>query len=173
MVQQPTSQQRQTALDQLTAAVEAGRLTLDGFSDRTAAVYRATTPAELATVVHDLPPLPVGVEPAVVEHTPVGAVKRGGRWLVPARAAITTTVGAIKLDLVGAELPTDGAEVLVRARVGTIKVWLPDRWRVEISGTSTVGGRRIEENHPHTAADAPVLRLRLDTTVGTVKVYRT
>ncbi|WP_280826293.1 DUF1707 domain-containing protein [Mycobacterium sp. OTB74] len=47
---------RERVLAQLHQHTAAGRLTLDEFSERAAAVYRARTLAELAALTTDLPP---------------------------------------------------------------------------------------------------------------------
>jgi hypothetical protein len=57
--------------------------------------------------------------------------------------------------------------------VGAIKVWVPRGVRVEIEGTTAIGTRTVEESNLPPDMDGPTLRLRLDTWMGTVKVYRT
>jgi hypothetical protein len=57
--------------------------------------------------------------------------------------------------------------------VGTIK--RGGRWRLDRDthvGTVYVGSRRIDEEAPTGYHDAPVLHLRVDTVIGSVKVYR-
>ncbi|MFI6758598.1 DUF1707 domain-containing protein [Micromonospora sp. NPDC050417] len=49
---------RQRVLDALQRHTAAGRLDLDEFSERAAAVYAARTLADLAAVTHDLPATP-------------------------------------------------------------------------------------------------------------------
>jgi hypothetical protein len=50
---------RQRVIADLQRHTEAGRLSLDEFSDRVGAVYSARTLGELATVTRDLPAAPV------------------------------------------------------------------------------------------------------------------
>jgi hypothetical protein len=52
-------------------------------------------------------------------------------------------------------------------------VWVPRGVRVEIEGTTAIGTRTVEESNLPPDMDVPTLRLRLDTWMGTVKVYRT
>lgn len=169
---EPTDQERQATVARLSAAVEAGHLTLDEFSERTASAYAARTSADLAPLVAGLPAPPAESAPVTPEHTPVGAIKRGGRWRLPPRTLISTAIGPIKLDFSQAELASSEAVVVASASIGTVKVWVPAGWRVEVSGRTGVGGRRVEENHLPPAVAAPTLRLRLDTGIGTVKVFR-
>lgn len=112
------------------------------------------------------------VAPKAIEHTRVGAVKRGGWWMLEPYTELNVVCGAVKLDLCGALFAAPDVTLAVRTIVGTIKVWVPYGLRVIVEGTSVVGGRRVEENHLPEHVPAPTLRLRLDTVVGTVKVYQ-
>jgi Domain of unknown function (DUF1707)/Cell wall-active antibiotics response 4TMS YvqF len=161
---------RHAVVARLEAAVEAGHLTLDEYGDRLATAIAARTRTELSPAVAGLP---ASESPPVIrEHTSFGTIKHGGRWRLPARTEISTGAGSVKLDLRDAEVVGTNAEIAVRASVGTIKVWVPETWRVEVYGSSAIGGRYVEENHLPPDALAPTLRLRLDTAIGTVKVYR-
>jgi hypothetical protein len=175
---------RQAVADRLHAAVAEGHLSLEEFSDRIGAAYAATTPGELVSLLADLPPpagpersagaAPVGVGPAgpVLQRTPVGAIKRGGRWRLDEDTELRTVLGTVKLDLYGAQLGRSEVTLSVRTLVGTIKVWVPPGLRVVVDGHSTIGSRHVQENHLPPDVPAPTLRLRLDTVVGSVKVYR-
>lgn len=170
-----SDQQREAAVARLSATVEAGQLSLDDFGDRVAAVYQARTVAELESLCDRLPDagrVPPDDPAAAQQTTLLGTVKRSGRWRLPAYTAILVAVGSVKLDLREAELAGPEAAVAVAARVGTVKVWVPASWRVEVYGGSAIGGRYVEENQLPPDVPAPTLRLRLDTSIGTVKVYR-
>jgi hypothetical protein len=69
---------RDRALSELTEAYQVGRITADEFDHRSMQALRATTGAELATLLADLPPAesPVGAVPPAVA-TP----RRGDRYL--------------------------------------------------------------------------------------------
>jgi hypothetical protein len=176
--------ERDAAAARLNVAVGEGRLTLEEFSDRVAAVYAARTRAELVPLLDDLPApglavgfavgFAVGYRPAprAVARVPVGSVKRRGRWRLDGDSEMVVWCGSVKLDLRGAEITAAQVSLAVRTVLGTIKVWVPRALRVEVDGGTVVGTRTVVENHvpPHVAV--PTLRLRLDTGVGTVKVYR-
>jgi hypothetical protein len=106
----------------------------------------------------------------VVEHVPVGAIKRTGRWRLHRETTLNTTLGPLKVDLSGAEI--DGPEVHLHlsAKVGSIKVWVPAEVSIEVDGTTQVGTRQIEQDSAQGVG--PLIRLTADTVVGTVKVYR-
>jgi hypothetical protein len=171
---------REAAAARLNAAVGEGRLNLDEFSQRVSSAYGARTRGELEVLDRDLPavadaaPLP---GPVLVEGsdltTTIGAIKKSGRWLLGSNTTVALAFGPIKLDLREAELATREVTLSVHTTLGSIKVWVPDGVRVIVGGTTTIGTRTIEESNLAADPGAPTLRLRLDTGVGTVKVYRT
>jgi len=168
--------EREAVVARLNAATGEGRLTLVEFTERSGLAYQARTAAELEPLVADLPPASAVARPGAAEpvrqHTPVGAVKRSGRWRIDRDTVISTTVGAVKLDLSQAEVAAAEVALRVRATVGSVKVWVPRGVRVEVTGTSTVGSRQVEEDWHGTSPGAPLLRLAIDTKLGSVKVYR-
>jgi hypothetical protein len=177
--------ERQAIADRLNAAVGEGRLTLEEFSDRVGSAYAARTHGELEKLVTDLPaaraPATVVVDAHVLPAEPreapldimVGAIKRRGRWRLAADSALGVAIGPIKLDLRGADLAAREITLSARTVVGAIKVWVPRGVRVLIEGTTVVGTRTIEEANLPPDLDVPTLHLRLDTILGTIKVYRT
>jgi hypothetical protein len=103
----------------------------------------------------------------------IGAIKKLGRWRLKKDNAMGVAIGPIKLDLRGADLAAREITLSARTVVGAIKVWVPRGVRVEVEGTTAVGTRTIAESNLPPDMDVPTLRLRLDTVLGTVKVYRT
>ena len=177
--------ERQAIADRLNAAVGEGRLTLAEFSDRVGSAYAARTHGELEQLVTDLP-VPTGrsaivVDAHLVPATPaaapldikIGAIKKLGRWRLKKDNAMGVAIGPIKLDLRGADLAAREITLSARTVVGAIKVWVPRGVRVEVEGTTAVGTRTVAESNLPPDMDVPTLRLRLDTVLGTVKVYRT
>lgn len=177
--------ERQAIADRLNAAVGEGRLTLEEFSDRVGSAYAARTHGELEPLVADLPApsgrstvvvdahlVPLEPQPAPLDIK-IGAIKRFGRWRLKKDNALGVALGPIKLDLRGADLAAREITLSARTVVGAIKVWVPRGVRVEVEGTTAVGTRTVTESNLPPEMDVPTLRLRLDTWVGTVKVYRT
>jgi uncharacterized protein DUF1707/cell wall-active antibiotic response 4TMS protein YvqF len=177
--------ERQEIADRLNSAVGEGRLTLEEFGDRVSSAYAARTQGELELLVTDLP-APTGRAAIVVDahlvpgtaaeaplDVKVGAIKKLGRWRLKKDNAMGVAVGPIKLDLRGADLAAREITLSARTVVGAIKVWVPNGVRVEVEGTTVVGTRTVAESNLPPDLDVPTLRLRLDTVLGTVKVYRT
>lgn len=166
--------EREAVVARLSTATGEGRLTLEEFGDRAGQAYAARTHTDLARLVDDLPTAAVTVPAAgvVTQHNPIGTVKRGGRWRLDRDTRISTTLGAVKLDLTQVVLAAPEVRLHVRALVGAVKVWIPRGVQVEVEGMTRVGSRRVDVEAPHGPEPAPVLRLRIDTVIGTVKVYR-
>jgi hypothetical protein len=74
------------------------------------------------------------------------------------------------LDLSGAEIAGPEVDLHVRTSVRSVKVWVPVGVRVVVDGATTVGTRTIEEDSA--TGPGPLVRLHIDTWVGTVKVFR-
>jgi Domain of unknown function (DUF1707)/Cell wall-active antibiotics response 4TMS YvqF len=177
--------ERQMIADRLNTAVGEGRLTLEEFSDRVGSAYAARTHGELERLVTDLPAttgqsaivVDAHLVPAAPTEAPldvkIGAIKKRGRWRLKQDNAMGVAIGPIKLDLRGADLAAREITLSARTIVGAIKVWVPNGVRVEVEGTTAVGTRTVAESNLPPDLDVPTLRLRLDTVLGTVKVYRT
>jgi hypothetical protein len=173
--------ERQAVADRLNTAVGEGRLTLSEFTERVGAAYAARTVGELEVLVQDLPATRSAASTAVPAGAPerapleimVGAIKKRGRWRIQPSTALGVAIGPMKLDLRNADLAAHEVTLSARTVVGAIKVWVPRGVRVVVEGRTAVGTRTIAESNLPPEMDVPTLRLRLDTGLGTVKVYRT
>lgn len=170
--------EREAVIARLNAAVGEGRLNIEEFSERVGVAYASRTRQELESLTADLPAASGRtVEPAAPagrpEHlTPIGSVKRSGAWRLERDSQLGVVFGTVKLDLRHAFLAAPEVTLSVSVVFGTIKVTVPEGVHVEVNGTTTLGTRKIQESAGAPADGGPVLRLRLDTVVGTVKVYR-
>jgi Domain of unknown function (DUF1707)/Cell wall-active antibiotics response 4TMS YvqF len=172
--------EREAIVARLNDATGEGRLTLEEFSDRVSAALAARTRGDLDRVVVDLPSTAVArsapVAPAnapvfaAAQITPIGAVKRSGRWRLDRDTQLGTIIGPVKLDMRDAEIAASDLTLHVQAIIGSVKIWVPRGVEVIVDGTSYVGSRSVEDGVARPGA--PVLRLRVDTILGSVKVYR-
>ncbi|MBO0870937.1 MAG: DUF1707 and DUF2154 domain-containing protein, partial [Micromonosporaceae bacterium] len=164
--------EREAVVERLNAATGEGRLTLEEFGERARQAYQARTQGDLARLVEDLPaagtsmPPPPAAHglPSVAQRVPVGALKRSGRWRLDRDTEFSTVLGTVKLDLAEAQIAGSEVELRVQTVVGAVKVWVPLGIRVEVTGSSTVGTRLVQESEGYPGA--PVLRLHIDTVVG-------
>jgi len=83
---------REFTSTQLQQHVGAGRLTLDEFSERAAAVYRARTIGELQALLRDLPIAPVG---------PASSSSRWQRWAGIVVLLLVTLIATALLLIAG------------------------------------------------------------------------
>src|SRR5690348_802725 len=170
--------EREAVVERLNAATGEGRLTLEEFGERAGQAYAARTQQELGHLVEDLPAVGASMPPAPrasglppnSQRVPLGALKRSGRWRLDRDTEFTTVVGSVKLDLAEAQIAGSEVELRVQTVVGSVKVWVPQGIRVEVTGSSTVGTRLVQEDEGYPGA--PLLRLHIDTVVGSVKVFR-
>lgn len=172
--------EREAIVERLNVATSEGRLTLEEFSDRVGNALVARTRGDLDRIVVDLPATsasrvvaapPSAASPTRVSQiTPIGSVKRGGRWRLDRDTSLGTVVGSVKLDLRQAEMAAAEVNLHVQTVVGSVKVWIPRGISVVVDGQSLVGSRSVAEESPRPGA--PLLRLRIDTVVGSVKIYR-
>jgi predicted membrane protein len=83
---------------------------------------------------------------------------------------IGAVVGSVKLDLRRAEIAAAVVDMHVRATLGSVKIWIPQGIAVSVDGRSVLGSRTIAESAA--VPGAPLLRLHIDTVIGSVNVYR-
>jgi Domain of unknown function (DUF1707)/Cell wall-active antibiotics response 4TMS YvqF len=171
--------EREATVARLNDATGEGRLTLEEFSDRVSQALVARTRGDLDVVVKDLPAiggsrssaLSAQVASGPISHmSPLGSIKRSGRWRLDRDMKFASVVGSIKLDLRQAEIAAAEVNLHVESVAGSVKVWVPRGISVEVDGHSVLGSRSVDADAPRPGA--PLVRLRIDTVVGSVKVYR-
>ena len=92
---------RRTALDDLSAAVGEGRISLEEFEERSQAVAQAATFGELSRIFADLPRPSAGLPPAVIPASFAGPPLPGQPERRPKLAiALTTTVAVPPMALI-------------------------------------------------------------------------
>jgi class 3 adenylate cyclase len=120
-----------------------GRLTLDEFSARLDALYAASTDAELAAVLRDLPERMS--EPARGKRrswlvTVLGSVQRRGPWQVPKRIFAFSLIGSPDLDFRHAVIDAEEVRITSFALMGALTAIVPAGVDVELGGLALVGG---------------------------------
>lgn len=86
---------------------------------------------------------------------------RGGR--------ATAIMGGVVIDLRGAKLHNNQAIIDATSIMGGIEIFVPDNWRVEMSGTPILGGWS-NKTRTNTDPNAPVLRIKCFVMLGGVEV---
>lgn len=86
---------------------------------------------------------------------------RGGR--------ATAVMGGIVIDLRNAKLHNNEAIIDANAVMGGIEIYVPENWRVEVSGTPILGGWS-NKTRRNTDPNAPVLRIKCFAMFGGIEV---
>ncbi|MFN8126233.1 MAG: DUF1707 domain-containing protein [Candidatus Nanopelagicales bacterium] len=153
-----------------------GRLSKDEYDERMGAAYAATTYAELAPLLHDLPapatplPGPPTVAPVRVS-APVGAesgsplvalfseVSRDSRWTLSEDQLALAAFGAVKLDLRQALLAGQRTQLRANAIFGSVEIVVGGDIDVEVTGVGVFGEyKRIDHRStPSQGTGAPVV----------------
>lgn len=167
---------RAPALQRIRQAVGENVLPFEELDDRFAAIYAATTRAELDAVVADLPapaaPLPA---PAVVPHPAprssfvlIGDLSVGGGVAVDSEIRATNLIGDTTIDLSDAVLGPE-VDVRVSSIIGDITVIVPDGVRASLETTTIIGERTtiLSDARP----GAPTIRVTGFCAIGEVKLY--
>jgi hypothetical protein len=132
---------RERVITLLSEAAGDGRLTLGEHSERTERAYAARTLGELAELTADLA-APAAQPIRLDGRGPIAAVfgheRRGGRWVVPERLAVTCVFGQVVLDLREAMLQSQRVTVLATMLGGTLELIVPD----EVTVVRTTAGLR-------------------------------
>jgi hypothetical protein len=150
-----------------------GRLTLDELSERLDTALNARTRGELLPLIQDLPAPPgdvVGPPPKRWHIGVMGTTRRNGRWLVPAESWWTAVMGRCRLDLTKAQFEASVTTINIARAMGSIEVRVPKGYEIHLEGTSLLGGKHLRLDGPPPPPGAPVIRIRVLSGMGAVKV---
>ena len=150
-----------------------GRLTLEELSQRLDTALKARTRGELLPLIQDLPAPPgtvVGPPPKRWHIGVMGSTRRHGRWLVPAESWWTAVMGKCRLDLTKAQFEAPVTTINIARAMGSIEVRVPKGYEIRLEGTSLLGGKHLRLDGPPPPPGAPVIRIRVLSGMGAVKV---
>lgn len=130
---------RREAVELLCAAQADGRISVELFESRLAAVQEATSDAAIHAIVADLveeepagPPMAVdgsGAAVPVDDHlrltAVLGTTRREGNWVVPWNLAVLGLLGEVNLDFRDAYLPDDVIDVEVASTLASVVLIVP------------------------------------------------
>jgi len=100
----------------------------------------------------------------------LGGRKLAGRWRPAKRLISVSVAGGCHIDLREAEIADDGITILRFALIGGTHVIAREGVAVQLDGFSVFGGRRVDSQADPGSSGAPVVRLRVFSLVGGVKV---
>ncbi len=123
----------------LREAAAAGRLTMEEFAERVAAVHQARTVGELARLTQDLPDQPSPRRPIRWLLAALGSTERGGRLTVGRWVFCVVALGNIDLDLRQARLTGPTVTILVVGVLGSVDVYVPEELDAEVRALAILG----------------------------------
>ncbi len=142
--------------------------------DRFAAIYTASSRAELDAVIADLPTPPPPV-PVPRSHplsgssfSVFGDLKRGGDLEVGRALSFTAIFGDVVLDL-STSMIVDGAHIAVTSVFGDATLILPDGVRVEQQAFTVFGDQKVGLVPPF--GDSPTVTVATRLVFGDSKIY--
>jgi Domain of unknown function (DUF1707)/Cell wall-active antibiotics response 4TMS YvqF len=151
---------RERVVELLRDAHADGRLTTEEHSERVGSAYTARTLGDLSGLTVDLSS--ADDQPIQLDSRPVyamfGTVRRGGRWVVPARFGVSALFGTVEIDLREAMLRRRHVVIDATMVVGSLRLLVPEGVRVEFTGRALVGSRGPRTPRRQTP-DAPVVEV--------------
>lgn len=158
---------RERAIAQLSDAFAHGVIDVDEFDARLTYAHRASTVADVESLVTDLAEERETEEIAAI----CGGVERGGGWVPPRRLRVRAVFGGIVLDLREAILAPGLTEIHVTATFGGVQLIVPPGLSVEVSGSAVLGGFAHLDRAPvRPDPERPLLRVYGRATLGGVSV---
>ncbi|KQS63992.1 DUF1707 domain-containing protein [Modestobacter sp. Leaf380] len=153
---------RERAAQRLQTAMAEGRITMLELDERLGVVYAARYADELVPPLADLPPVPgppgvvgppvpasawhppvvahpgvpVSADAPVVLRSGVGDIKRKGRWAVPPRLRVHSTMGTVVLDFCDTEVPHAVVDIEVQLGAGSARILVPDGASADVDGVN-------------------------------------
>lgn len=177
--------ERDATIRRLQAACVAGQLTLGEFGRRVETAFSACTSEDLEGLIGDLPaPPPPPSQAAGLAAGPgrgrgtrlslsiLGSHHRSGHWTLPARLVHLSVLGGAEWDLSGAVMAQPVTTITVVSLLGSTDVRIPDHIDAEVGGLALLGGHHVDLGETSPPANAPLIRLRHLSLLGSVRVLR-
>jgi hypothetical protein len=169
---------REAAVRALAERAISGGLTLDEYTERAAAVERATTVDELDDVLRRLPDATAATPSARTAPWIVsvfGGSEQRGRWRLNSRLRVVAVFSGVTLDLGSAEPEAPESLITVVTLFGGAGILAPRGVSLQLSGVSVLGGKGDTRTPGPPLPGSPLIRIRAFPIFGgvTVKERRT
>lgn len=167
--------ERDRVLDALHRSCREGRIDLEELDRRSDLALAATTRAELAELLSDLPERMPPAGPGSSSRgrkltlAVMNGVVRRGRWNPADRSVAVALMGGCRLDLRHVELDGRDLTITVGAVMGGVTIIVPDGVEVDLRGFAIAGGRRADTRAPRDP-NAPRIIVRGYALAGGVNV---
>lgn len=182
-----TDDERNAAISTLRLAAEDGRLEPASLDARVALVRAAVSSADVAAALHGVdaggavsgvgaPAATSPGRPGSRRDDPLNIVgggstaRRAGRWEVPPFVRLQAAFSGVRLDCLDAVALAPVVDVQVAPGLGSIRLWLPPGWAVDVDRLGSGVGRVRSTAPTVPGPGCPVLVLRGTVGVGSLKV---
>jgi hypothetical protein len=155
-----------------------GRIDFEELDERLEATYAAKTYAELVPITHDLAPASISSVVKGVERERavaiMGAVERGGAWVVPEHFSVFCLMGGAELDLRQAGFSAPEVTLTINAFMGGATIVVNRSTNVVVHGVGIMGGYSAPRSDTDLVltADSPTVHVRGIAIMGGVTVVR-
>lgn len=153
-----------------------GRLTLEEFTERMTAAYRAVTREELDALARDLPAVPTAIasrrSPTRWVISVFGSAKRDGRIRAGRRVVCLTMFGNVDLDLRQATLEGDAISIVAIGMFGAVDVYVPEGVEVDAHGLAIFGHKGAHGNDLVPQPGTPLVQVFALSVFAGIDVWR-
>jgi hypothetical protein len=167
-----TERDREATVETLQHAAADGRLPLHEFSERIGTALTAETRDQLeAAAAGVAAAAPVGSTHAVSSIvTFFGHRRQIGRWRLPGALRVCGLFGDIYIDLRGAVVNDEVAEISALTLFGNLCVDVPEGVEVELTGFDVLGDRELRLAPVPRRSGTPLIRMRAYGLLGDIYV---
>ena len=164
---------RSGTLRRLHNAVALGLIDIGEFEERSVQVSMARQPADLESLVQDLPG-PGAIATSAADRLELrgwlGSLSRAGEWTVPTRLALVRRVGSVDLDLTNARFAGPVVVIELDLVRGSLDIRLPEGASASIDDIVVYGGSARDRRKNPPAEGRPHVVLTGRVVLGSVTV---
>lgn len=133
-LQRVSDAEREKVAERIRAAAADGRLGLDELDDRLGSALAARTRGDLDAVVADLGDDGVAARPVpdAVIRADGSSVQRVGRWDVPAKLTVQSSMSSVTLDFTEATFTAGGCRIDIAVSAGSLRLVVPEDVAVDV-----------------------------------------
>lgn len=163
---------RNGTLRRLHTAVAQGLLDIGEFEERSARVSLARQPADLESLVEDLPRAAIASSSAdrLELRGWLGSLRRHGEWTVPTRLSLVRRMGSVDLDLTTARFAGPVVVIELDMVRGSLDLRLPDGASASIDDVTVYGGSARDRRRNPPAEGKPHVVLTGRVVLGSVLI---
>ena len=164
---------RNGTLRRLHNAVAMGLIDIGEFEERSAQVSMARQPADLESLVDDLPragAIASSSADRLELRGWMGSLRRQGEWMVPTRLALVRRIGSVDLDLTSARFAGPVVVIELDMVRGSLNLRLPEGASASLDDVTVYGGSARDRRKNPPAEGRPHVVLTGRVVMGSVNI---